>query len=84
MIASPPSLMLKFRLHCDPLLDAENEVAEPGTVAPGAGVAFKGSWRTIPPPTLINVIESKSETKRFFDLIFWPLLRITFTSFINR
>ena len=78
MIVSPPSLMLKFRLHCDPLLDAENEVADPGTV-----VALKGSWSIIPSPTLINVIKSKSERKRFFDLIFWPLIRISFTSLIN-
>ena len=79
MIVFPPSFMLKFRLHCDPLLDAENEVADPGTV-----VALKGAWSIIPSPTLINVIKSKSERKRFFDLIFAPLPRITFASFINR
>ncbi len=30
-----------------------------------------------------KVVTSRREIDRFFDLIFWPLLRITFTSFIN-
>ena len=50
----------------------------------GAATAETENTAWIGIPTQINTAASQCEIKRFFDLIFWPLLRITFTSFINR